>query len=124
MGNEEGPLPFPYGTFNHVISSAALHWVNDLLGLLLEIKRVLKPDGYILLAMVHPSLPTYLPSSLPPFFPNKQSLYRAQNPCLPPSLPNTYSLHRTKKNLLPSCKHSAPYLYLIFTFHLSYLNFL
>jgi len=52
QGNEEGPLPFPDGTFDLVISSAALHWVNDLPGLLLEIKRVLKPDGCLIFAMV------------------------------------------------------------------------
>merc|ERR1719491_557113 len=51
-GNEEGPLPFPDGTFDLVLSSAALHWVNDLPNLLLEIKRVLKPDGCIMFAMV------------------------------------------------------------------------
>ena len=52
QGNEEGPLPFSDGTFDLVISSAALHWVNNLPGLLLEIKRVLKPDGCLIFAMV------------------------------------------------------------------------
>jgi len=50
--NKEGPLPFPNRTFDLVISSATLHWVNVLPGLLLEIKRVLKPDGCLIFAMV------------------------------------------------------------------------
>ena len=45
VGDEEGPLPFPDGTFDLVLSSGALHWVNDLPGLLLDINRILKPDG-------------------------------------------------------------------------------
>jgi NADH dehydrogenase [ubiquinone] 1 alpha subcomplex assembly factor 5 len=45
-------LPFPDGTFDLVISSAALHWVNDLPGILTEVERVLKPDGCFLLAMI------------------------------------------------------------------------
>ena len=50
--NEEDKLPFPDGTFDLVISSAALHWVNDLPGLFAEINRVLKPDGCFLFAMI------------------------------------------------------------------------
>jgi len=63
--NKEGPLPFPDDTFNLVISSAALHWVNDLPGLFLEIKRVLKPDRCLIFAMVdRSSTLTELRSSL------------------------------------------------------------
>jgi len=51
-GNKEGPLPFPDGTFDLVISSATLLWVNDLPGFLLDIKHVLKPDGCLVFAMV------------------------------------------------------------------------
>ena len=50
--NEEEKLPFPDGTFDLVISSAALHWVNDLPGLFSEIHRVLKPDGCFMFAMI------------------------------------------------------------------------
>eukprot|EP00977_Amphora_coffeiformis_P004640 scaffold1000_cov166-Amphora_coffeaeformis.AAC.30 len=50
--NEEEKLPFPDGTFDLVISSAALHWVNDLPGLFSEINRVLKPDGCFMFAMI------------------------------------------------------------------------
>ena len=38
IADEEGKLPFPNGTFDLVLSSTALHWVNDLPGLLLEVK--------------------------------------------------------------------------------------
>ncbi|KAL9184678.1 hypothetical protein ACHAXT_012648 [Thalassiosira profunda] len=48
---DEAPLPFPEGTFDLVVSSMALHWINDLPRLLSEIKRVLKPDGCFLFAL-------------------------------------------------------------------------
>jgi NADH dehydrogenase [ubiquinone] 1 alpha subcomplex assembly factor 5 len=48
---ESLPLPFPTGTFDLVISSGSLHWVNDLPGVFSEVHRVLKPDGCFLLAM-------------------------------------------------------------------------
>lgn len=48
---DEAPLPFPDGTFDLVVSSMAFHWINDLPRLLLEIKRVLKPDGCLLFAL-------------------------------------------------------------------------
>jgi len=37
-------LPFANDTFDAVLSSLTLGWINDLPGALLEIKRVLKPD--------------------------------------------------------------------------------
>ena len=49
--DEEGPFPFPFGTFDLVISSMAFHWINDLPRLLTEIKRVLKPNGCLLFAL-------------------------------------------------------------------------
>lgn len=51
VAEEEGPFPFPDGTFDLVISSMAFHWTNDLPRLLTEIKRVLKPDGCLLFAL-------------------------------------------------------------------------
>jgi NADH dehydrogenase [ubiquinone] 1 alpha subcomplex assembly factor 5 len=51
-GNEEDELPFPDGTFDLVISSCALHWVNNLPFLFKEVNRVLKPDGCFIFAMV------------------------------------------------------------------------
>lgn len=50
--DEEGDLPFPNGTFDLVISSCALHWMNRLPHMFQEVFRVLKPDGCFLMAMV------------------------------------------------------------------------
>jgi SAM-dependent methyltransferase len=36
--DEEGTLPFPDGTFDLVLSSQSMHWVNDLPGLFREVK--------------------------------------------------------------------------------------
>ena len=41
-------LPFAENSFDLVISVGALHWVNDLAGSLIQIQRILKPDGLFL----------------------------------------------------------------------------
>jgi SAM-dependent methyltransferase len=48
---DEEALPFAIGSFDLVLSLLDLHWVNDLPGTLLQIRRVLKPDGLFLAAM-------------------------------------------------------------------------
>lgn len=48
---EEEAIPFAEGVFDMVISSFALHWVNDLPGALLQARRCLKPDGLFLAAL-------------------------------------------------------------------------
>lgn len=45
-------LPFPDDTFDLVISSGSLHWVNQLPRLFREASRVLKPDGCFMFAMI------------------------------------------------------------------------
>jgi SAM-dependent methyltransferase len=45
---DEEFLPFAAGAFNLVLSAMALHWVNDLPGTLVQIRRVLQPDGLFL----------------------------------------------------------------------------
>ena len=62
--DEESKLPFPDGTFDLVLSSASMHWVNNLPGLLAEAKRVLKSDGCLIFAMVGGSTLSELRSSL------------------------------------------------------------
>ena len=44
-------LPFEPRTFDLVVSVLALHWANDLPGLLSQIRTVLKPDGLFLASL-------------------------------------------------------------------------
>jgi SAM-dependent methyltransferase len=47
VGDEE-VLPFAEGSFDLVVSALSLHAVNDLPGALVQIRRILKPDGLFL----------------------------------------------------------------------------
>ncbi|XP_072240153.1 arginine-hydroxylase NDUFAF5, mitochondrial [Leuresthes tenuis] len=49
---DEEFLPFKENTFDLVVSSLTLHWINDLPGALKQIHQVLKPDGVFIGAMV------------------------------------------------------------------------
>lgn len=51
MADEEF-LPFKENTFDLVLSSLSMHWINDLPGALRQIHQVLKPDGVFIGAMV------------------------------------------------------------------------
>ncbi|NHO31105.1 methyltransferase domain-containing protein [Acetobacter sp. LMG 1636] len=53
---DEEFLPFGTQTFDLVIASLSLHWVNDLPGTLMQIRHILKPDGLFLASI--PVLPT------------------------------------------------------------------
>ncbi|RAU22153.1 SAM-dependent methyltransferase [Paramagnetospirillum kuznetsovii] len=44
-------LPFAPASFDLVLSNLSLHWVNDLPGTLIQVRRILKPDGLFLAAM-------------------------------------------------------------------------
>jgi len=48
---DEEWLPFRPGSFDLVLSNLSLHWVNDLPGCLIQIRRLLRPDGLFLAAM-------------------------------------------------------------------------
>jgi len=48
---DEEALPFATGSLDLAISSLALHWVNDLPGTLVQIRRALRPDGLFLAAL-------------------------------------------------------------------------
>ena len=52
LAADEERLPFTDGCFDLVLSNLSLHWVNDLPGTLVQIRRVLKPDGLFLGAML------------------------------------------------------------------------
>lgn len=47
---DEEALPFAEARFDLAVSNLSLHWVNDLPGTLLQIRRILKPDGLFLAA--------------------------------------------------------------------------
>ncbi len=49
---DEEFLPFAAQSFDLVVSNLALHWVNDLPGALIQIRRALKPDGFLCAAML------------------------------------------------------------------------
>lgn len=49
---DEEALPFRDGSLDLVVSGLALHFVNDLPGTLIQIRRALKPDGLFLAAML------------------------------------------------------------------------
>jgi NADH dehydrogenase [ubiquinone] 1 alpha subcomplex assembly factor 5 len=49
---DEEALPFAPRSFELVLSAMDLHWVNDLPGTLIQIGRILKPDGLFLAAML------------------------------------------------------------------------
>lgn len=45
-------LPFADGAFELIVSPLILHWVNDLPGALVQLRRALKPDGLMLAALL------------------------------------------------------------------------
>ncbi len=51
LAADEEYLPFGTGAFDLIISNLALHWVNDLPGALVQIRRSLKPDGLFLASL-------------------------------------------------------------------------
>jgi SAM-dependent methyltransferase len=51
LGN---PLPFPDGTFDDVIASLVLHYLEDWGPALAELRRVLKPGGRVIVSVDHP----------------------------------------------------------------------
>ena len=48
---DEEALPFANATFDLILSGCSLHWVNDLPGVLVQLRRALRPDGLLLAAM-------------------------------------------------------------------------
>ena len=52
LGDPQEVLPFQQETLYLVVSALALQFVNDLPGVLAQIRRALKPDGLLLAAMI------------------------------------------------------------------------
>ena len=48
------PLPFPDGAFDDVVSSLALHYLEDWGPTLAELRRVLSPGGRLIVSVPHP----------------------------------------------------------------------
>ena len=48
---DEEWLPFAAGSFDLVVASLSLHWINDLPGALIQIRRALRPGGLFLASM-------------------------------------------------------------------------
>lgn len=49
-----GPLPFPGGTFDDVVASLVLHYLEDWGPTLAELRRVLTPGGRLIVSVEHP----------------------------------------------------------------------
>lgn len=61
---DEEHLPFADESLDLVVSTLALHWVNDLPGALIQIRRALKPDGLFMGAILGGSTLTELRQAL------------------------------------------------------------
>ena len=61
---DEERLPFVTGSLDLVVSALALHWVNDLVGTLIQIRRALRPDGLFIGALLGGATLTELRQSL------------------------------------------------------------
>ena len=48
---DEEFLPFAEASFDLVVASLSLHWINDLPGALIQLRRALRPDGLFLASM-------------------------------------------------------------------------
>ncbi len=48
---DEEFLPFGPGSFDLVVANLSLHWINDLPGALIQMRRALRPDGLFLASM-------------------------------------------------------------------------
>jgi SAM-dependent methyltransferase len=61
---DEERLPFAPASLDLVVSTLALHWTNDLVGALIQIRRALKPDGLFIGAILGGATLTELRQSL------------------------------------------------------------
>jgi SAM-dependent methyltransferase len=52
LAADEEALPFAPASFDLIASNLSLHWVNDLPGALIQMRRALKPDGLLLAALL------------------------------------------------------------------------
>jgi len=45
-------LPFSEGAFDAIFSCLSMHWIDDLPGLLMQMRQILKPDGLLLVSLL------------------------------------------------------------------------
>ncbi|MCH8154628.1 MAG: methyltransferase domain-containing protein, partial [Proteobacteria bacterium] len=64
LAADEEALPFAPESFDLIVSVLGLHWVNDLPGALIQIRRALKPDGLFLGALLGGATLTELRTAL------------------------------------------------------------
>jgi SAM-dependent methyltransferase len=48
---DEEALPFTSASFDLVVASLSLHWINDLPGALIQLRHALRPDGLLLASL-------------------------------------------------------------------------
>jgi NADH dehydrogenase [ubiquinone] 1 alpha subcomplex assembly factor 5 len=48
---DEEFLPFAEGSFDLIVASLSLHWINDLPGALIQLRRALRPEGLLLASL-------------------------------------------------------------------------
>jgi SAM-dependent methyltransferase len=61
---DEERLPFAPGSFDLAVSTLGLHWTNDVIGALIQVRRALKPDGLFIGALLGGSTLTELRQAL------------------------------------------------------------
>ena len=61
---DEERLPFAPGSLDLIVSTLGLHWTNDVVGALIQIRQALKPDGLFIGAFLGGSTLTELRQSL------------------------------------------------------------
>lgn len=61
---DEERLPFAAGSLDLVVSTLSLHWANDVVGALIQIRRALKPDGLFIGSLLGGATLTELRQSL------------------------------------------------------------
>lgn len=49
---DEEKIPFEPNSIDIVLSSMSLHWINDLPGVFSQIRKILKPDGVFIAALL------------------------------------------------------------------------
>ena len=80
---DEEFLPFAPASFDLIVASLSLHWVNDLPGALLQLRQALRPEGLLLASL--PALGTLAELRTRPDRGRGRNRRRRLPPCLPVS---------------------------------------